>query len=134
MKRPQDGLAVGTLDGLKRFELEGLDPGIAHFVALLRSQGIETNESCQGGPGHTYPEPTIAFHGDTGEGPRAFAAAVTFGLPAFELRRIWTVVDNMLIGPQWQLTFSRNAIEHGQAVAQHEAKVNREKRTGRRAA
>jgi hypothetical protein len=28
-----------------------LDPGIRHFVLILRSQGIETCQSCQGGPG-----------------------------------------------------------------------------------
>ncbi len=29
-----------------------LDPGIADYVIALREAGIETFESCEGGPGH----------------------------------------------------------------------------------
>jgi hypothetical protein len=35
----------------------GLDPGIAEYVRVLLAQGVETFESCQGGPGHAYTEP-----------------------------------------------------------------------------
>lgn len=38
-----------------------LDPGIAEAVKILNRFGIETFESCQGGKGHSYPEPTFAF-------------------------------------------------------------------------
>jgi len=40
-----------------------LDRGIAKTVERLRAAGVETYESCEGGPGHAYPEPTIAFRG-----------------------------------------------------------------------
>jgi len=50
-----------------------LDPGIARYVEVLRLAGVETYESCQGGPdperpdrGHAYPEPTVRFHGTQG--------------------------------------------------------------------
>jgi hypothetical protein len=35
-----------------------LDPGIAKAVKILNKFGIQTYESCQGGAGHSYPEPT----------------------------------------------------------------------------
>ncbi len=52
-----------------------LDPGIQNAVLLLRRAGIETFESCEGGEGHSYPEPTVRFHGHRDEGFRAFAAS-----------------------------------------------------------
>lgn len=57
-----------------------LVPGIADAVAALRGVGVETLESCQGGDGHSYPEPTVRFHGDRTEGFRALAAALQAGL------------------------------------------------------
>ena len=48
-----------------------LDPGIAQAVVTLCNGGIETFESCEGGEGHAYPEPTVRFHGGMGEGFRA---------------------------------------------------------------
>ena len=47
-----------------------LDVGIAPFVLVLMDAGIETFESCQGGAGHSYPVPTVRFHGKRGEGFR----------------------------------------------------------------
>ena len=82
-----------------------LDPGIADFVAVLQEHGVETYESCEGGPGHTYPEPSIRFHGPRAAGIKAFACAAESGLPVFELRRVWRVEDGDLTGPWWELTF-----------------------------
>ncbi len=39
-----------------------LDPGISEFVAVLQSKGVETYESCQGGDGHAFFEPTIVVN------------------------------------------------------------------------
>ena len=52
-----------------------LDPGIAAYVDALRDAGVETFESCEGGSGHAYPEPTVRFGGGPGEGFRALAVA-----------------------------------------------------------
>ena len=41
--------------------LGGLDPGIERAVNLLREARVETFESCEGGAGHAFPEPTIRF-------------------------------------------------------------------------
>ncbi|MFA5306929.1 MAG: hypothetical protein WC365_05785 [Candidatus Babeliales bacterium] len=89
---------------LKEFD-PPLDPGIKHEVEILFSNGIETYESCQGGPGHCYPEPTIRFLGGKSEGFKALAIALQNGLKPSKLSRIWTIEDNEPIGPTWEMTF-----------------------------
>jgi hypothetical protein len=73
---------------------------------VLRQGGIETFESCEGGNGHAYREPTVRFHGDRSEGYRALATALKAGLPVAELRRVWPVLDGEATGPWWELTFT----------------------------
>lgn len=82
-----------------------LDPAISHAVEVLRAGGIETFESCQGGEGHAFHEPTIRFHGGPHEGFRALAVALARGLPVAEVRRYWQVVDGEPCGPHWEMTF-----------------------------
>lgn len=82
-----------------------LDAGIAYAVHVLRDGGIETYESCEGGSGHVFPEPTVRFHGGPGEGFRAYGVAVMYGLPVRSLNRIWTVDDGELTGPVWEMIF-----------------------------
>lgn len=89
--------------------IEGLDPGIRKYVETLCSNGIETFESCQGGEGHAFPEPTIRFHGGPQEGYRAFTVAMENGLPVYELRRTHDVEDGQLVGPWWEMTFRTTA-------------------------
>src|ERR1017187_8676652 len=73
-----------------------LDEGIRDAVELLASNGVETFESCQGGEGHSFPEPTIRFEGSSGEGLRALSVALDYGLPVFRLRRTWGIVDGTI--------------------------------------
>ena len=82
-----------------------LDDGIRETVIAMQQAGIETFESCQGGDGHAYFEPTVRFHGDQTEGYRAVAAAMRAGLGVFELKRVWPVRDGELTGPWWEMTF-----------------------------
>jgi hypothetical protein len=98
-----DDLAPGT--GLP------LDPGIKPYVLALRSAGIETFESCEGGNGHSFPEPIVRFHGGMSEGFKAFGVARERGLPVYQLRLSYTVQDGMLNGPYWELVFASKA--HG---------------------
>lgn len=84
-----------------------LDLGIRRYVLILRAEGIETYESCQGGEGHCYPEPTVRFSGTHSDGFRAFAVAMTYGLPVRALRRCYTVWNGFLEGPHWELTFTK---------------------------
>lgn len=90
-------------------ELPGLDPGIAHYVWVLHALGVETYESCEGGTGHAYTEPTICFHGVSSAGFIAFAMAQQHGFPVCELRRFWSVIDGELVGPRWALVLSRKS-------------------------
>jgi hypothetical protein len=83
-----------------------LDAGIARHVAELRANHVETFESCEGGAGHAYPEPTVRFHGRAPEGMRALSAALAAGLAVTELRRVWTLLDGEPTGPYWELVFS----------------------------
>lgn len=82
-----------------------LDAGIRRVVSTLRQGGVETFESCQGGAGHAYLEPTVRFRGDRSEGYRALALAMQAGLPIAELRRVWPILDGEATGPWWELTF-----------------------------
>ena len=86
-----------------------LDLGIARAVDVLRAGGIETFESCEGGDGHAYPEPTVRFYGNIGEGYRALAIALTADLRVMSLRRTWPIIDNCPTGPWWELTFTQQA-------------------------
>lgn len=81
-----------------------LDAGIRHAVEVLVANGVETFESCEGGPGHAFPEPTIRFEGQTSEGLRVLSVALENGLPVADLRRVWSVLDGMIHGPWWELT------------------------------
>jgi len=84
-----------------------LDKGIARAVHILRAGGVETFESCEGGEGHSYPEPTVRFHGGRGEGYRALGVAMTHALPVSELRRTWAIDEDVPTGPYWELVFRK---------------------------
>lgn len=86
-----------------------LDPGIRDAVLILRSAGVETFESCEASPGHSFAEPTIRFHGDTWAGFRAFAVAMENGLAVASLRRAYDVINSQLHGPWWEMTFHTTA-------------------------
>jgi hypothetical protein len=84
-----------------------LDAGIEQAVHALRAARIETYESCEGGPGHVFPEPTIRFSGQPSEGYRAVAVALQAGLPIYALKRVWTIDNGELTGPVWELVLRR---------------------------
>jgi hypothetical protein len=82
-----------------------LDEGIKEIVCTLIAHGIQTCESCQGGDGHAYHDPTVRFEGDVSEGLRAVSVALAYGFPVARLQRVWSVVQSMLHGPWWEMTF-----------------------------
>ncbi len=83
----------------------GIDAGIAPIVEALRGRGVPTYESCQGGEGHAFPEPTVRFHGDRFEGFQALSIALQLRLPVRALRRVWRVIDGEPEGPTWEMSF-----------------------------
>jgi hypothetical protein len=99
------------MDGTDEDLLDRVDPGIRRAVEVLRCAGIETFESCQGGPGHCFPEPTVRFSGNHIQGFRAYAAAMELGLRVLELRRTWSVIDGELTGPWWYIVFRQEPKE-----------------------
>ena len=86
--------------------LWGLDTGIRKAVECLQAEGIETFESCEGGPGHSFPEPTVRFYGTPEAGWRAVGICLAYGLPILFLRRVWYITDHdEPNGPRWEIVF-----------------------------
>ncbi len=85
-----------------------LEPGIAAAVHALNDAGIETFTSCEGGPGHAFPEPTVRLSGDLTAVFDAMAAVqvvVDAGLPIHELRHVWMVAHLPEFEQFWELVF-----------------------------
>lgn len=82
-----------------------LDPGIRDLVVALNSAGIGTEESCQGGTGHCFPDHGwVSFHGSQSEALRAVAVVLDTPWKLHELRQRWRYTeDGLLIGPEWFL-------------------------------
>lgn len=91
--------------GQQRYFDPPLDEGIRHIVLTLIDNGVETFESCEGGRGHAFAEPTVKFEGGTSYGLKAMAIALEHGLPVHRLRRAWGVIDGLIHGPWWEMTF-----------------------------
>jgi hypothetical protein len=89
----------------RHVELDRLDQGIRPIVEILIANGVETFESCEGGNGHAFYEPTVRFHGNHAEGFRALAIALQHGLRVCELRRFYSIEDGEPVGPHWEMTF-----------------------------
>lgn len=85
--------------------LRAVDDGIRPALRVMVAGRFETYESCQGGPGHAYTEPTIRFHGDRGEGFRALAWLRAYGIEPTTIRRMWTIQEGEPHGPEWEITF-----------------------------
>ena len=101
-----------------------LDRWISYAVKVLRDGGIETYESCQGGPGHSFSEPTVRFSGGPAEGYRATAVALQHGLPIVAVRRFWRMLDGELEGPKWEMTFRAAELKRLQARAEAESMLS----------
>lgn len=84
----------------------------------LREGGIETFESCEGGSGHSDPEPAVRFGGGRAAGFKALGVAADYGLPVSYLRRYWSVEDGELVGPSWEITFVRSRLVRLQLQAE----------------
>jgi hypothetical protein len=84
-----------------------IDAGIRRAVKVLWENGVETTESCEGGRGHSFAEPTVRFFGGQAEGFRALGIALQHGLKVAELRRYWSIQDGEPVGPHWEMTFHR---------------------------
>ena len=96
---------LGVIQLVNNPPYKSLDPKIRQVVKILFENGIETFESCDGGPGHAFYEPTVRFFGQRSEGFRALSIAMQHGLRVSELRRYYSVGDGEPVGPHWEMTF-----------------------------
>lgn len=106
------GLGGNAMQALDKFEPDidmALDAGIRDYVLRLRSEGIETFESCEGGEGHSFLEPTVRFCGGPHEGFKAVSVALMYGLPVTNLRRYYRISGQEMEGPWWEMTFRTTA-------------------------
>jgi hypothetical protein len=91
------------------FSRLGLDPGIVRIVQALSDEGVETFESCEGGKGHAFPEPTIRFGvGRPEEGWHALSVSLMLGFPVLALRLVWDIEHHHTpTGPLWEIVFTQ---------------------------
>jgi hypothetical protein len=68
---------------------DNLDALIRPAVEILNKYGFKTFESCQGGEGHCFPEPTVRFEGNEFDLLRAYEICQLNFLPVHEVRRIY---------------------------------------------
>lgn len=96
-------------------EIEGLDEGIRAAVEILNNHGFKTFESCQGGEGHCYAEPTVRFFGSDFDLIRAFEICQCYGLNVLEAKRIYrkedvyklnVTVNSLPFGSAWSSPFN----------------------------
>lgn len=87
------------------FTVDLLDRWIRYAVWALHENGVKTYESCQGGKGHAFPEPTVRFEGTRREAFRAVEVAREHGLPVHHLRQFWRLTEQGAENPAWEMTF-----------------------------
>ncbi len=90
-----------------------IDKGILNEVLVLRKHGVDTFESCQGGVNHSFPEPTIKFHGDRNEGIRVAYICLQEFLSITEIRRTFSIENEEITMPYWEVVF-KSEIPKGQ--------------------
>jgi hypothetical protein len=58
-------------------------------VEILNTHGFKTFESCQGGEGHCYAEPTVRFFGSDFDLIRAYEICQSYRLNVYEAKRVF---------------------------------------------
>lgn len=87
-----------------------LDSGICFPVKVLHAYGIETCQSCEGGSGHSYPEPTVDLLGSPRERP-GFAALhylEAYGLEVASVSQVWNVAQGLIHETVWRIVFQKS--------------------------
>lgn len=89
-----------------------IDKGIVKAVRILRDNGVDTFESCEGkgdgryfGEEHCFPEPTIRFHGDAYECIRVLDMCKKSNLAVLGTRLCFERVDDILDKPFGEVVF-----------------------------
>ena len=81
-----------------------VDDGIRRAVVILNKHGFKTFESCEGGEGHCFPDPTVCFYGSEFDLMRSYDICSLYHLNVFECRRVFgkspVYRDNELINAE----------------------------------
>jgi len=82
-----------------------VDAGVRYPVRVLHAHGIETAQSCQGGAGHAYHEPTIDLpaQGSDALGFAALAALRDNGVDVLDVALVWSVVGGLPHQKLWRV-------------------------------
>ena len=88
------------------FDYNDLDQRIRRPVRALHDFGIDTIDSCEGGPGHMRSVPTIRFRGDETVARYAIAALAWWGYACVELRKCWLLFPDTRPGAEWEVIVS----------------------------
>jgi hypothetical protein len=86
-----------------------IDAGVRFPVRVLHAYGFDTCQSCQGGKGHAYDQPTIEMEstGDDAGGFGALAALQRYGLPVADIAIRWPVRNGLPYERLWTITFRK---------------------------
>lgn len=108
MKKPREMPIRDTMWPDKSYA--GLDPGIRFAVRVLHAEGFETCQSCQGGKGHAYDEPTVEMiaSGDDTRGFGALDALRSYGLPVNAVALVWPIKNGTPYEKNWRITFTKS--------------------------
>jgi hypothetical protein len=92
-----------------------IDKKILPAVEVLNKHGFKTFESCEGGEGHSYAEPTVRFFGSEFDLIRAFEICEVYKLAVLEAKRVYRREDiykenksenNIACGASWENPFN----------------------------
>lgn len=87
---------------------QNIDAGIRFAVRVLHAAGgIETCQSCEGGPGHAYDRPSIDIvaQGNDATGFAALAALTAYGLDVRDVSLVWSIQNGLPFEKLWRITF-----------------------------
>ena len=82
---------------------------------MLINHGFKTFESCQGGKGHCYAEPTVRFHGSEFDLIRAYEICQAYNMVVLEAKRVYrkedvyegnVTVNSLPFGIAWSSPFN----------------------------
>lgn len=92
-----------------------VDAGIREAVEILNAHGFKTFESCEGGDGHCFTNPTVRFEGTEYDLLRAYDICRLYKLCVGDARRVYRKqdvykgnndVEAKIIGEVWENPFN----------------------------
>lgn len=98
----------GRIKAITNSDLEyPIDELIKPAVDILRENGFDTIESCQGGEGHACLEPMVRFNGTEFDLIRAMEVCYVYGLCVSEGRRIFGKLQDVYQNDDWENPIGR---------------------------